>query len=209
MKHLAIAAIAAALTLSTSVNAIAGGKLPERSTFASQTTPSAYAQLLQRFQAGEPLTKAEYTTVYYGSALQPGFSADKQYADIAEIYASGDLTKALRRCEEALATDPTNLALLFKAYAASKLSADESVKSKADGYVNRINGICDAILDSGSGVTDMSPYMVIRPTDVNEFLVKFLQPTSVNGRARVGNLDAVKVTLDGVPDEVIFYFGQF
>lgn len=208
-KHFVIAAIAAVFSLSTSGNVSAAGKLPDRTTFASQTTPTAYATLLQRFKAGEPLTEAEYTTVYYGSALQPGFKADSKYADIADIYASGDMSRTLRRCEEALATDPTNLSLLFKAFAASTLSTDEASKAKAESYRSRINGICDAIFASGTGVTESNPYIVIRPSDIEEFIIKYLQPTSVTGRARIGAQDAVKVTFEGVPDEVILYFGQF
>ncbi len=205
MKKFLIATMAA---ISIILTPAAEGKL-NRSQIETQAQSTDYAILLKRFNAGEQLTEAEYATVYYGSALQPGFIAGRQYADIAEIYASGDMGKTLRRCEESLNTDPTNLGLLFKAFAASTLSTDESVKAKAESYRTRINGICDAIFASGTGVTESSPYVVIRPSDIDEFMVKYLQPTAVTGRARIGALDAAKVTFEGVDDEVILYFGQF
>ena len=51
--------------------------------------------------------------------------------------------------------------------------------------------------------------MLIRPSDTDEFLVKYMQPAGILGRARIGQTEAIKVRLDGVADDVILYFSIF
>ncbi len=64
-------------------------------------------------------------------------------------------------------------------------------------------------MNSGSGVADASPYQVIRRSDINEFLVKYMQPKNVVGQSQIGQLTAIKASFDGIPDDVILYFGIF
>mgnify|MGYP001105843609 CR=1 FL=1 len=158
--------------------------------------------LSERFTAGETLQADEAANVYYGAVRRPGFNATADYPDVAKAYSSGDMAGAYRMSKEALAKDPTNLSLLFKAYAAA--TATNAADARA--FQQRILQICDAIFASGKGVSEQSPYIVTRQGDIDEFLMKYIQPSSVTGRAKLGNLDAVKVTLEGVPDEVILYF---
>lgn len=168
-----------------------------------------YSTLLSRFNAGETLTPGEITVVYYGSASQPGFNASATYPAVMNAYNAGDYAKAYSLATKALDTDPTNLALLFKAYACAASMTDPTANAQASKLQNRLLQICDIIFASGQGVTDSSPYMVTRPSDMDEFLSKYIQPTAIRSRATVGGLQAVKATIEGVPDEVILYFSQF
>ena len=124
-------------------------------------------------------------------------------------YDSGNIAKAHELAAAALESDPTNLTLLFKAYASAAASTDPAVNTKASVYQSRLLQICDLILASGLGVTDSSPYIVVRPADMDEFLVKYIQPAQIVGKSKIGKLEAAKVVIDGVPDEVILYFNQF
>lgn len=178
----------------------------DRNTIASELKQTDYASLLKKYQAAEALDAGQYRTLYYGAALQPGFAADRQYTAIDNAYAASDMATTLRLCEEALASDPTNLALLFKAYVAAATSSDPAAKAKATTFQNHILGLCDAIFSSADGVTETSPYVVTRKSDIDEFLLKYIQPETVVGRARIGNLEAAKVRINGINDDVIFYF---
>lgn len=204
--------LAAAITLTalfaTAPQSAAAGKA-DRAAIRAAMSKADYASILQRFNAGEALTPSEAGILYYGSALQPGFNASKKYTEINEVYNAGATDKAFRLCEKALATDPTNLALLFKAYASAAVSKDASLKSQAPKIQTRILTICDVIFESDKGVTDYSPFVVIRPSDIEEFVVKYIQPEKVIGHAKIDNLDAYKVDLKGNNNETILYFSIF
>lgn len=167
---------------------------------------AAYKALADRFAAGHTLSPDEMAAIYYGTALQPGFKADQTYPDIARTYAAGDYATTLSLIWSALAKDPANLYLLFTGYGCA-VSLDN--REAANLLQTRLLQVCDRIFASGSGVSQDSPYVVLRPTDIDEFLVKYIQPAHIGGRAKLGGLDAVRVTIDGVPDEVIMYFRQF
>ncbi len=204
MKRILIAAVVA-LSAAFSTSAAT----PTHESVSQQVKSGQYATLLERFKAGQSLTADEAAIVYYGSALQPGFNPDKKYDKMLAAFNSGQTDNAFRLCEEGLKTDPTNLALLFKAYAAAMASKDASIKAKAPKMQARLLSICDAIFSSGNGVSENAPYLVVRPSDTEEFLVKYLQPASIDGRATIGELTAAKVKLDGIADEIIFYFSTF
>lgn len=207
MKKFILAALAA---MSLMLSAPAATAAPvSKEALKTQIKSGRYAGLLERYKAGESLTADEAATVYYGSALQPGFNPAVEYTAMLAAYNQGDMARAYRLCEEALAGDPTNLTLLFKAFSSASASVDPAIKAKAPVYQTRLLAICDAIFNSGTGVADNSPYMLIRPSDTDEFLVKYMQPAGILGRARIGQTEAIKVRLDGVADDVILYFSIF
>lgn len=207
MKRIILAAAAALAIAATPARAQANGpQHPDRETIAAADN---YNDLLKDFEAGNKLTDAALATVYYGAALQPGFNADRDYAAVMAAYSSGDMKRAFTLAKEALASDPTNLSLLFKAYAAATASSDPDIKSQAAIYQTRLLGICDAIMNSGTGVTETSPYLVIRRSDINDYLVKYMQPSQILGQAQISGLTAIKAIFDGINDDVILYFGIF
>lgn len=207
MKRMILAAAAALAIAAMPARTLANEpQRPDRETIAATEN---YNELLKDFEAGNKLTDVALATVYYGAALQPGFNADRDYAAVMAAYSSGDMKRAFTLAKEALASDPTNLSLLFKAYAAATASSDPAVKNQAQIYQNRLLGICDAIMNSGMGVTETSPYMVIRRSDINDFLVKYMQPSQIVGQAQISNLTAIKARFDGIADDVILYFGLF
>ncbi len=168
-----------------------------------------YNKLLARWIDGLKLTDEELTTIYYGAALHPHFNPNIKYSAIENAYNSGDIAKTYELAENALKSDPTNLWLLFKTYASASASTNNKIKALAPKYQDRLLNICDVIFKSGLGVIDSSPFMITRSSDIQEFVVKYIQPTIVNGESRIGKMDAVKVTLPGINDEVILYFSQF
>lgn len=209
MKRIILAAVAALAIAATPTPAPAQANGPQRPDRESIAAADNYKELLKDFEAGKNLSAADMATVYYGAALQPGFNADRDYAAVMAAYNSGDMKRAFTLAKEALASDPTNLSLLFKAYASATASSDPDVKSQAEIYQNRLLGICDAIMNSGTGVTETSPCLVIRRSDINDFLVKYMQPSQILGQAQISNLTAIKVRFDSIADDVILYFGIF
>lgn len=209
MKKLFFSAVMALTAIFTlSPQALAQKKI-DRDSIRAAATPQIYASLLKRFEAGEELSTPDATILYFASALQPGFNPAKKYTEINETYSAGATDNAFRLCRQALAADPTNLTLLFKAYASAAVSKDPEIKAEAPAMQARLLAICDAIFDSGQGVTDASPYIIIRPSDLDEFLIKYIQPEKTIGRAKINNLDAIKVNLNGIADDVILYFAPF
>jgi len=180
---------------------------PDRKAIASAVADKgAYKALSDRFASGQTLTTDEMAALYYGTSLQPGFSASQTYPDIARTYAAGDYSTTLSQIWTALAKDPANLYLLFTGYGTAVSLGNEEAKSLLQ---KRLLQVCDLIFLTGAGVTQESPYLVIRPSDIDEFVIKYMQPTSVNGRAKISNLEAVRVTMEGVGDDLILYFRTF
>lgn len=206
MKHFIISlAVACVATLSVSAEPVN----LSRAAIQHKATSAEYTELVNKFKAGETLPVDDIITIYYGAALRPGFNADASYTPIMAAFTSGDIARAYTLAAKAVDAEPTNLALLFKAYASAVASTDPAVKAKAPIYQNMLMQICDMLFNSFMGVSENSPYQVIRPSDIDEFLVKYIQPAKVTARAKLGNLDAVKAKLDGIDDEVIFYFNIF
>lgn len=181
----------------------------DRASIKAKANSEAYNTLIEKFKSGETLPTEDIMTIYYGAALRPGFNADASYTPIISAFTTGDITRAYTLAAKAIETDPTNLMLLFKGYACAAASSDPVVKGKATAYRNMLLQICDMIFNTALGVSENSPYQVTRPGDIDEFLVKYIQPAKVTARAKLGNLDAVKAKLDGIDDEVIFYFNTF
>lgn len=177
----------------------------KRDAIAKSVVDGTYDSLLKKYVAGQELTTSQMNVVYYGSSMQRGFNPLATYPEVMSAAAKHDAVETLRLAKAALAKDPTNLALLFKAYA----SAASVAPAEAAVYQTQLLGVCDAIFHSGTGVTDTQPFLVVRPSDISEFLVKYIQPTQILGQTSIGQLEAYKVKMDGIADDFIFYFGQF
>lgn len=169
-----------------------------------------YQALTERFIAGDAtLTPEEVRMVYYGYASNPQFRANATYPGLQEAYDANNYTKALDMARLGLSSNPVSLPLLFKAYACAMMSLDADTKAKAKVYQIRVNQICDVIFESGKGVTSHSPYVVLRSSDIDPFVKNYLQPVVVLDSSKVGSQMAVKMKIDGVPDDVILYFDVF
>lgn len=173
---------------------------------AAASDKAAYKALASRFALGQQLPQTDMITLYYGSVFQPGFKASQTYPDVLNAYQARDFTRALALAQKGLEADPTNLVLLFNGYGAAAALKNAEAAALMQ---NRLLQVCDLIFASGSGVEQDSPYMVVRPSDINEFLVKYIQPKEVKSRATISGLDAAMVALDGVDQDVIMYFNQF
>ncbi len=207
-SRIIFAAIAGLVICSSNMVSAQNLSVPDRNKI-SAVSRDTYKTLLEKFVDGRTLTGDDMAVVYYGAALQPGFNADRRYTALLSAYDAGDMAKVYTLVTEALKSDPTNLMLLFKAYASASVSTDSAIKALAPKYQTRLLQVCDLILNSGLGVSESSPYLVIRPSDRDEFVAKYLQPVAVEGQARIGSLDAVKLKLENIPDDVILYFSTF
>lgn len=173
---------------------------------ASMRDHAAYKALSDRFASGQQLTPAQIGEVYYGTVFQPGFKASVTYPDIARTYAAGDYATTLSQVWTALAKDLANLYLLFTGYGAARSLKNEEAASLLQ---KRLLQVCDLIFSTGTGVTSDSPYLVVHPSDIDEFVVKYIQPVKVLGRATLEGCQAVRVNLDNNADDVILYFKTF
>lgn len=182
---------------------------PLRSNYEALAKSAEYAAAMQKFVDGQNLSTVDAQLVYYGSACQPGFNASASYPAMLSAYNDNQMDRAFELCQNALKVDPTNLAVLFKAYASAMASTKAENRALAPKMQARLLNVCDAIFESGKGVSEFSPYVVIRPDDINEFVVKYIQPEIVMGSATVGGNRAIKVKLPGIADEAILYFHQF
>lgn len=181
--------------------------MPDRSQItAAVSDQNSYKALADRFASGQKLTVPEVAAIYYGTALQPGFNPSQSYPDIARTYAAGDYATTLSLIWSALSKDPANLYLLFTGYGSAASLGNQEAASLLQ---NRLLQICDLIFSTGTGITQDSPYIVVRPSDIDEFLIKYIQPQKIDGRAKIGNLDACRVQLEGIDNDIIMYFSAF
>lgn len=205
MKRI-ITSLLLAIAVSTNIFAAQKVTVNPAAISAAVKDHAAYKALADRFAAGHTLTTDEMVNLYYGTAYQPGFNAKQQYPDIARTYAAGDYATTLSQVWTALSKDPANLYLLFTGYGAARSLNNMEATNLLQG---RLLQVCDLIFASGNGVTQESPYVVLRPSDIDEFMVKYIQPTKIGSRAKIGNLDAARVDLEGVGEGVILYFKTF
>ena len=190
----------------------ASAATPDRDAIKSivKNEPARYEALTKRFVKGDAtLSPEEVQIVYYGYADAPGFNPNAAYPALDAAYASYDLTHSLDMARMALESNPVSLPLLFKAYACAVTSPDAAVKATAEGYQTRINQLCDAIFSSGKGVIAESPYMLIRTSDWAPFLKNYLQPQQVMAESKIGDVNAVKVQLEGIDEPVILYYDAY
>lgn len=168
-----------------------------------------YTTLLPKFENGDILTCADAAGIYYGAAKQKGFNPSVSHTSMLQAYETGNMLQAHQLAIKGLKSDPTNLTLLFKAYASAIAGNDTDAKAMAPKLLSRISNVCEAIFNSGLGVSETSPYLYTHPSDVEEFLLKFIQPSSIEGKAKLGDLDVYKVILNGIEEPVYLYFGQY
>ncbi len=161
-----------------------------------------YREALERFTTQSVVSPADAATVYYGSSLQPDFNPKADYVNVMTLYGQGDMTGTYEAAVAALATDPANLQLLFKAYACAAVLN----KPEAEALRSRATAVCDAIFASGRGVISERPFLFTHVTDVNEFLIKYIGAKKILATSGLGDIYAVKVSLEELPDDVIFYF---
>lgn len=194
---IALATLAAALTM-TAADVVPDAEALRR--FAAQTQN--YTTVADRYARGERLSQHDMALLYYGSPLSADYRHSGNYTSIDQAMRSADYRQALALAELGLESDPASLALLTRAYAAAiHLRSD-----RASALQQRIVQLCDLIFATGKGVVPASPFVVASSDDIAEFTDQYLQPRSISGTSRLGDLTAVKVTIDGVPGEVIFYF---
>ena len=209
IKTLIATALIAAIAIIAPTSTSAAAPKISRDKISSTVSKTSYLNALKLFQAGKPLSATDGVAVYYGSAMQPGFNSAKKYTDIEATYSSGATDKAFKMIQQALESDPTNLSLLFKAYASAAVSKDPAINANAPIMKQRILSLCDAIMDSASGVDVSAPFVVVRPSDIEEFLYKYIQPDEVMGKATVSGMTAYKVKYADHTDPIIFYFTTF
>lgn len=164
-----------------------------------------YTTLLPRYDKGESLSGADAAGVYYGAGVKPS----TEYTSMQQAYDSGNMLQAHQLAMKGLKADPTNLMLLFKAYGSAMASSDADAKALCPKLLGRINSVCEAIFNSGLGVTESSPYLVTHQSDIEEFLTKYMRPTTVEGKAKLGDMDVYKVTFEGIADPVYLYFAMY
>lgn len=170
--------------------------------------PGGYRALLDRFiQADTTLTTDEMGTLYYGYPFTAGYAADRNHAAIDRAYDSGDYTTALRMADSALVAEPLSLDLSVTALAAAdRISRDGCLARRIVNLGRRCDLIATAILESGSGTTPRSPFLVTDPADIDRILRNVLGIDSIIDRTKVGDVLAIKVTFPGNPRRHILYF---
>ncbi len=205
MKPLRILAAAALLTVAATASALRVDYDSIRSVVNDR--PELFRQLTARFiDADTTLTDDELAVVYYGHAMIPGYNPEETYADVMKAFDDGDLATTLVLADEALRRNPVSLPMLFKCYGICAISELDRLKDRCPALAARINMLCRVIEESGQGVIMYSPFCVISPADIDEFLTKCWQVQRVYESADMGDLRAVKVHIDGIDDDVILYF---
>lgn len=172
--------------------------------YAAMNTPERSA-LVERFVAGDTtLTPDQIDIVYYGAVFAPGYAAlPRSYDTINALRAERRFDEMMPLCRKALADDPTNLTLLFRAFAGAYNTGDTAMKDNAS---ERVNQLCDAIFRSGKGVDTSDPFEVVIDSDIEQFLINYLQVEQILDSAMLGPLTVAKVKLPGRDEPAYLYF---
>lgn len=170
--------------------------------------PAAYDNLLERFENADPsLDTSGVSRLYYGFVYTPAF--DPHYsapAMITTAIESGDWTIALDMLSDALQDNTLSLDLNMKAAIAARNCAD----SAASSLMARVNMLVAAILASGLGTIPQAPFYVTSYDDAITLVREVFGARDIIGRSTVGEIDAIKFTLDDDPDrQHILYFNTY
>ena len=160
--------------------------------YAAMNTPERSA-LVERFVAGDTtLTPDQIDIVYYGAVFAPGYAAlPRSYDTINALRAERRFDEMMPLCRKALADDPTNLTLLFRAFAGAYNTGDTAMKDNAS---------------ERKGVDTSDPFEVVIDSDIEQFLINYLQVEQILDSAMLGPLTVVKVKLPGRDDPAYLYF---
>ena len=172
--------------------------------FAAQTQD--YTTLVDNYARGQELAAGDMARLYYGSPFTSHYRHPGNYTSIDQALRGGDYFHALNLAELGLENDPAAMALLSRAYKAACHCDTEHVRRERVALQQRIVQLGDVVFASGKGVVPTSPYVVASVDDIADFITEYLRPTNVAGTSSLGELTAVKVEMEGVPGEVIFYF---
>ncbi len=172
-----------------------------------EARPEMRRSLVSRFvDADTTLTNPELAIVYYGQSMTPGYDPDLKYQDVDDAIAAGDVSLAMTLADEALRRNPVSLPMLFNLYGLCSISEAPALKARCQPLQSRILMLCDMIAESGMGISPEMPWCVISEADMNEYLTKYMQIQLELDRTDKGDEKAVKVSLNGLDQDVILYF---
>ncbi len=169
--------------------------------------PEQYTALLNRFVAGDTtMNVGEVAIVYYGHAFTPEYKPGQANDKIHDAYKRKDYPVAAYLSSEALLDNPVSLDMTVVNLIAADHSDLPRVRAKIPALQARFDMLATTILSSGNGTTCDSPFVVIDPDDIERVLRNVLGANEILGRAKVGDIDAVKITFPGEMREHILYF---
>lgn len=170
--------------------------------------PERYRQLTQRFIDGDTtLTFDELSTVYYGYSMTPDYDPRDTYPQIAKALEDKDYELAGQLSARALQTNPASLELSIMDLDASEHGAKDPahhLRTAKMGF--RCDMVANTILESGRGTNAHSPFYVISTADMMRILHNVLGVSKIIDRAKVGDIDAIKINLPGSDRMHILYF---
>lgn len=170
--------------------------------------PGRYRELNERFlQADTTLTVDELNTVYYGSSFTPDYEPTQTYPRIENSLDEQDYEMAGMLADMALESNPTSLALYIMGLEAAEKGADNAenhIRLAKLGF--KVDMLASTILLSGRGTNAQDPFFVISTSDMMRIVRNVFGATRIVDRAKVGDIDAVKITLPGSEREHIIYF---
>lgn len=169
--------------------------------------PEHYTALLNRFVAGDStLNVGEVAIVYYGHAFTPEYKPGQPNEKAHDAYKRKDYPVAAYLSSEALLANPVSLDMTVINLIAANHSDLPRIRAKIPALQNRFDMLATTILSSGNGTTSDSPFVVIDSEDIERVLLNVIGAGNILGRAKVGDIDAVKITFPGEMREHILYF---
>ena len=170
--------------------------------------PENYRELLERFErADTTMTADELRKLYFGYSFTTDYDPRETFPEVEEAYEGGNYEDALKLAEEALRLNPLSLDLNVLALAsADRMRDNGKMGEKILYYGIRADLVATAILESGQGTSATSPFSVIAAADMQRLLRNVLGIEQIVDRTKVGEIDAIKVTLPGNDRRHILYF---
>lgn len=171
------------------------------------THPGRYSDLMNRFISGDTtLTTNDMATVYYGYAFSSDYDPTDHYADLSKAYDDGDYKATWKLAKQALEYNPVSLDLTIKALVAANNISDPEAHKMIPVLQNRYGMISQVILESGSGISVDSPFIVICEDDISRIIRNVIGAESLLGSASIKGFEAIKITLPDDERQHILYF---
>ncbi|MCD8185512.1 MAG: DUF4919 domain-containing protein [Rikenellaceae bacterium] len=144
------------------------------------SSPYYYPNLMERYRrADESLTTEDYRHLYYGYMFDPGYNP---YASIPEMdsvlilimrdpdLSSEDYKRLIHYGSKVLESDPFNPRMLnVMTYAYHRIGDTENALKSA----RRFNGVINAILSSGEGNKEQSPWHILYFSHAEDVMDQF------------------------------------
>ncbi len=151
----------------------------------------AYLKLTERFEANDSLlTNDDYALLYYGYSFTPKYRGSMDRWNVLDtLYSKKKMDMMYDKAKEFRQNNPVSLKLLLYLI---KVTSTLQKKAELQSYIEKYKNLVAAILSSGDGKTEQTPFYVICINDEYQLLQNVFDVKKINSQSLINGCDLMK-----------------